>query len=262
VKSKKLLGYLVYTLVFLTPYSFGASELRILPKIDHSAWSELLSDYVNTLGLVDYGRWKSNHLDLAKLDRYLDQFKAEADPYAKGLGLAVSLVNAYNAFTVQWILDNYPTESIRELKNSWTGKRYSIGGKLLSLDNIENNHLRPLIGWQVHALIVCAARSCPPLRNSAYSEVRFEAEIEEAYRNWLSRSDLTKFNIPAGKVELPMIFKWFAEDYEHGSSVDEILRNYSPESYREFVESGSYKIVYKKYHWGLNDQSELGKFYK
>ncbi len=262
MKIEKQLKYLVCGILALASASTGAEELRISPDIDHSAWNELLSEYVNQFGLVDYGRWKSDIPDLTKLDRYLEQFAIEADPYAEGSDLAASLVNAYNAFTVQWILENYPTQSIRELKKSWTGKRYWVSGYLLSLDDIENAHLRPLIGWKVHALIVCAARSCPPLKNSSYSRADFPEEIKAAYRNWLGRIDLNRFNPLEEKIELSLIFKWFAEDFEKGRTVDQVLRAFAPDKYRSFVESGDYKTVYKKYRWGLNDQSELGDTYK
>jgi hypothetical protein len=82
---------------------------------------------------VNYGAWKQNAVDLAALDEYSRQFEANATNPAQGNERAASLVNAYNAFTLHWILANYPTESIWQLKDSFTAKRNEIGGRKVSL---------------------------------------------------------------------------------------------------------------------------------
>ena len=80
---------------------------------------------------------------------------------------AAALINAYNALTVAWILDHYPTPSIRALPDSFTAARHTVGGATVSLDRIEHEALRPEVGYRVHAALVCAARSCPPLAREA-----------------------------------------------------------------------------------------------
>src|SRR5947209_136634 len=63
---------------------------------------------------------------------------SKADNAAQGNEKAASLVNAYNAFVLQWILKNYPTESIWQLKDSFSGKRNDVGGRKVALDDIEH----------------------------------------------------------------------------------------------------------------------------
>src|SRR5919198_506050 len=72
----------------------------------------------------------------------------EIDNAAQGNEKAASLVNAYNAFVLRWILANYPTESIWQLKDSFAGKRNDIGGRKIALNDIEHGTLRPLIGYR------------------------------------------------------------------------------------------------------------------
>ena len=74
--------------------------------------------------------------------------------------------------------------------------------------------------------------------------------------------DLNRFNPQEKKIEISAIFKWYKEDFLDGSNLKNILATYAPERYREFLESGDYLLEYKDYHWGLNDQSELGSRYK
>jgi Protein of unknown function, DUF547 len=229
--------------------------------IHHEAFDRLLKKYVNEQGLVNYGAWKQNAADLSALDEYLHQFAAKAAVAAQGNEKAASLVNVYNAFVLRWILSNYPTESIWQLKDSFSGKRNEIGGRKVALDDIEHGALRPLIGYRAHAVLVCAARSCPPLQRFAYTADKFQEQDDAAYRAWLARGDLNKFFPNEKKVEISSIFNWFKQDFEKAGGIPKILGPRAPESVREFAASGNYQIKYLPYNWGLNDQGSHGRNY-
>ena len=258
---KRLLSLILLPL-FLILSQGQALGIKVSLGIDHGSLDTLLSKYVNDSGLVDYKNWKENSEDLKSLDAYLARFAPEPETPARSNDLAASLINAYNAFIIRWILANYPTESIRLLDKSWKEKRHKVGGAYVSLDDIEHEALRPLIGWKAHAVIVCAARSCPPLQAFAYKKESLDQQIEESYRKWLSRRDLNHFSPGRGRIHISKIFDWFEKDFRQAGSVTRILARYAPEKYRRFLQKRKYKIKYKPYHWGLNDQSSLGKDYR
>lgn len=252
-----------WLIIMLAPSLAGmADRIRIPGGIDHTDFDRLLKTYVDDQGLVDYERWKNSPEDLAALDSYLSAYAPKPETEAAGNERWAGLINAYNAFTLQWILKNYPTESIRLLDESWPAKRHRIGGKLHSLDEIEHDNLRPEMGWRVHSAIVCAARSCPPLQTFAFSAEMIDAQTETALRTWLARTDLNTFSPSRKRVEVSQIFNWFEEDFTKDGGVGEILSRYAPRPYRLFLKDGSYKLKFKDYHWGLNDQGDLGKDYK
>jgi len=235
--------------------------------IDHSKWDELLRKHVDSDGLVDYRAWHDSEEDRAKLDDYLKQFSARTGQPAQGNERIAALINAYNAFTIDFILDNYPTESIRLLDDEFKGKRYRISGKLWSAEDIELETLRPLIGWKMHSVVVCAARSCPPLLNRAYFPDDWGEKMEERYRLWLSRPELNSYHPnrgwgSRGEVEISKIFRWHSVDFKGDVSVEDVLRSFGPEEYSDFLDKAKYRIKYKDYHWGLNAQSDLGKDYE
>jgi hypothetical protein len=229
--------------------------------INHDEFDRLLKKYVNEQGLVNYSAWKQNANDLSSLDDYLKQFADKIDNPAQGNEKAASLVNAYNAFVLRWILSNYPTESIQQLKDSFSAKRNDIGGRKVALDDIEHGTLRPLIGYRAHAVLVCAARSCPPLQRFAYAAEKFDEQDDTAYRAWLTRDDLNKFLPNEKRVEISSIFKWFKADFDKAGGLPKILGRYAPQSVREFAASGNYEIKYLPYNWGLNDQGPHGRHY-
>ncbi|PYJ95537.1 MAG: hypothetical protein DME62_00225, partial [Verrucomicrobia bacterium] len=188
-----LLIILESVLIAITAPAQTGENVNVRVGIDHSKFDLLLKKYVNEQGLVNYGAWKQSTADLSDLDNYLKQFAAKIDNSAQGNEKAASLVSAYNAFVLRWILSNYPTESIWQLKDSFSAKRNEIGGGKVSLDDIEHGALRPLIGYRAHAVLVCAARSCPPLQRFAYTADKFDEQDDQAYRTWLARDDLNKF---------------------------------------------------------------------
>lgn len=239
----------------------AAPTVHVAKGIDHSAFDRLLSTYVDEQGLVDYAAWRANAADHASLRDYIRLLGTEpADP-AEGADESATLVNAYNAFTIDWILRNYPTESIRRLDGSWDEKRWLLGGRKVSLGEIEHENLRKTFGWRAHAVLVCAARSCPPLQRTAFTAENLEELSGAAMRAWLSRSDLNVFEPAANIVRISEIFSWFSGDFSD-PGLPTILAEFAPSQHYGFLSAGRFKVRYLDYHWGLNDTSGAGKDYK
>ena len=109
-----------WLIIMLSPSLISIAErVRIPGGIDHTDFDRLLKTYVDGQGLVDYERWKNSAEDLTALDSYLGAYAPKPETEAAGNERWAGLINAYNAFTLQWILKNYPTESIRLLDESF-----------------------------------------------------------------------------------------------------------------------------------------------
>ena len=237
-------------------------EVKVPSGIDHSAWDRLLKKYVDDKGLVNYAGWKANKDDLDALDAYLKQFAPKPDRPAEGNEKAAALVNAYNAFTIRTILGAYPVESIHEISKPFETKRWMIGGEKVALNDIEHGTLRPMLKYRAHSVLVCAARSCPPLQRSAYSADAFDSQDATAYTHWLAREDLNRFIPEQNKAEVSSIFKWFKSDFDASKLVAKIFAEYGPNSAKKLTAGGKqFDISYLSYNWGLNDQGEHGRHY-
>jgi hypothetical protein len=242
-------------------FAFEGESVTVPPGINHDTWNELLAKYVDDKGLVAYAEWKANQADLKRLDQYLAQFGETPATPSTGDDEAASLINLYNALTVRTILENYPIDSIQSLAKPFDTKRLEVGGENVSLNDIEHGTLRPLIGYRAHAVLVCAARSCPPLQRFAYQKDKLDAQIGRAYLTWLGRHDLNRFLPDEKKAEISSIFNWFKKDFDEAGGTKKVLAKYAPESARGFLASDDYEIIYLPYNWGLNDQGSQGKGY-
>ena len=228
--------------------------------IKNDSYDRLLKKYVNKEGLVAYGTWKANAEDMKMFDAYIAQFGSTANP-ASGNEKYASVINAYNAFVLHWILENYPTESIWALKDSFKAKRHKLAGDLVSLNDIENSILRPEFGYRTHAVLVCAARSCPPLQQSAYTAGHLDEQVAGAFRNWLARPDLNEFFPNRNEANVSSIFKWFRKDFDAAGGVKAVVARFAPASARPMLERPDCRLTYKSYNWGLNDQGPHGRHY-
>ncbi len=247
--------------VFLLGLQSLGSATDVPAGIKNDPYERLLKKYVNNQGLVAYEKWKGNAEDMKALDDYLTQFGVGGNA-ATGSERYASLINAYNAFVLQWILQNYPTESIWALRGSFREKRHKLGGVMVSLNDIENDNLRPEFGWRTHAVLVCAARSCPPLQQSAYGATGLDDQVARAYRTWLARPDLNEFLIDKNEANISSIFKWFKADFDKAGGAKKVMVKYGPAAAKAVLEKANSKITYKSYNWGLNDQGPHGRNYK
>ncbi|MBK8516663.1 MAG: DUF547 domain-containing protein [Saprospiraceae bacterium] len=79
---------------------------------DHSILDKLLGKYVSVFGKVNYKGLKS---DKALLDLYLSELQNGPGSKASKNEQLAFWINAYNAFTLKMIIDNYPVKSITTL---------------------------------------------------------------------------------------------------------------------------------------------------
>ncbi len=254
-----LLGYFVLLATVLLAAPMARAEGLRVAAVDPAAWDALLKNYVNPESRVDYRRLAAE--GLPQLDAYLADLArpgnlAPGDAASKAL-----LINAYNALTVRWVLRNYPVPSIWSTPDPFKNARHTLGGQSVSLDQIESM-LRELGDPRIHAALVCAARSCPPLRREAYTAEGIDEQLDDNTRRWLANPELNRFYPQTAAAQLSPIFNWYGADFTiYPGGLDGFLQRYEPAQYRQNLGDRAWKITYLDYDWGLNDQSDLGENY-
>src|SRR5260370_40280359 len=108
-----LLVVIGFVVVVLTARAQTGENVDVRAGINHGEYDRLLKKYVNEQGLGNYGAWKQNPANLSALDNYLKQFAAMPNNPVQGNEKVATLVTAYIAVRLRWILSIAPTESVR-----------------------------------------------------------------------------------------------------------------------------------------------------
>lgn len=226
--------------------SLEQSSDSFISRIDHSLWDDLLKKHVNSKGLVDYQGFLE---DRARLDEYLNLLSSTPPTEAWSVQeLLAYYINAYNAFTVDLILDHYPVKSIKDINGAWTKGIVPIGDKELSLGGIENGILRKMNEPRIHFAINCASFSCPKLLNEAFMPGKIESQLQKVTVDFIEGD---KNQINANNPKLSSIFDWYKNDFEVNGKVDVIAYI---NSYSQVKINPSAKLEYLNYDWNLNQQ--------
>jgi hypothetical protein len=213
-------------------------------KMDHSSWTAILQSYVTDKGDVNYNRLQNNR---TILNGYLNALASNVpDKNWSTSEKKAYWINAYNAYTVQLILDNYPIQSIKDLKNPWGQKFITLNDETLTLNTIEHKILRPMGDSRIHFAIVCASESCPKLLNCAFEAETIDSQLDQAAHEFIN--DPTKNSITPSKITISKIFKWFKSDFPKGVDFINYLNTYSTVQI-----SPEAKINHQNYNWALNE---------
>ena len=147
---------LVVVVVFSLSSAFLHKNITVddAAKVDHSIFNSLLKANVTSDGAVNYEGFKKNSNFKVYLN-LLYTAKPNNSNWSKDEKLAF-WINAYNAYTIKLINDNWPLKSIKDIENPWTGNLYPVGGEFVSLNDIEHKVLRKMQEPRVHFAIVCA----------------------------------------------------------------------------------------------------------
>ncbi len=218
---------------------------KITKTFNHNTWNDLLQKHVSNEGNVSYKGFKA---DNRKFNSYLKSLSDNPpqDTWSQDETLAYWM-NVYNAFTIKLILDNYPTESIKDINGPWSHRFIRIDKKWYTLNDVEHRIIRKMDEPRIHFALVCAAVSCPRLYNKAFTAENLEKDLSLLTRGFLS--DPEKNNLSANSIKLSKIFKWYGGDFKkNGNTLIGFLNQYS-----DVTISSNAKKSYKDYNWALNE---------
>jgi Protein of unknown function, DUF547 len=244
------------------------SETINITPFSTTDYAAVLRRYVNSDGLVNYTALQRDRQQLDTFNTLIGTvtpatYESWSDPEKIAF-----LMNAYNALTLQSIIDQKPLKaSIRDIPGVWNGRRFQVAGASKTLDNIEHDTLRKnFTEPRLHVALVCAALSCPDLRNEPYVGDRLNEQLDDQVRRFVAhptkgfRIDRTR-----KRVYLSSIFKWYGEDWKTGYAIEtgfsgsdkekavlNFISQYVSQDDREYLEKGEYEVRYFDYDWNLN----------
>ncbi len=283
-----VIGTVILSLVYYDLYSGPGFDSEFYAKANSEtaklfSYDDLASalKYADDQGMVDYKELKSQRASLDVFCRLIaDLERQEFGKWSRQEKIAF-WTNVYNAVTLKAIIDNYPIKasllkslaypknSIRQIPGVWDKWQFLVMGQKMTLNQVEHSVLRKKFkDPRIHVALVCAAMSCPPLRNEPYVGKKLNKQFDAQSRKFLSNRSKFRIDRDAGKVYLAKIFQWFGQDFVeiykpaegfagHSQAEKAVLNfvsKYLSGEDGEYLRAGKYKVLYLDYDWTLNEQ--------
>ncbi len=227
----------------------------------HATLQKVLTANVAS-GKVNYAAIKAAPADL---DAYLAEVAAAPVSTLSASEKKALYINAYNAYTLDLLADNYPLTAITSLDGGkvWETRKFNVGGTQMTLNDIENKNLRTLGDPRIHAAVNCGAIGCPSLSSTVYLASSLESQLDAAAKKWASA------NAWSGTVlSINMIFDWYGEDFtaKYGTAYYDIpglegeqeaaanfIGKYASDR-TDALKKGGYTVSFTSYNWNLNSK--------
>ncbi|MFQ5410982.1 MAG: DUF547 domain-containing protein [Phycisphaerae bacterium] len=241
---------------------------------DHSLWDRVLHEHVDTRGRVDYGAIATS----APFREYLWRLsRTDAAGLRDDRERLAFWINAYNALTIQAVLQTLPQDvalwaeySVQDVKldglSLWKGIIFDVGGSRRTLDAIEHDILREEDGLRdprIHVVLVCAAKGCPPLWNRAYTGEHIKKQLEAAMRRFVGDPRQCTIDAALGVIRISRVIEWYQGDFTalsfspHAPSVAAFMALHVDDSaLAEALKSRTWRFEYMDYDWKLNLRRE------
>ncbi|MBC6697930.1 DUF547 domain-containing protein [Hymenobacter sp. BT190] len=255
--TRVLLGRAIVLLLFLAGSlpRIGAAQTSSSTQL-HSAWDELLHQYVAPDGLVNYQGM------LEEEDKLLDYLMAQrkVSPEAAGWSAAEQeayWINIYNAAIVYMVLQYYPVSNINDIHpkgrihSLWEAPCVQVGDKEYSLNQIEREKLTARFqDPRLHFALVQGAVSGPQLLPEAYNGEQLAQQLERQTKRFIN--DPARNVLTGAQPQLSSLFNFYATEFGSRTQLLEFINRYATAPV-----AAAATPDFLPFSWTLNDQQPL-----
>lgn len=198
-------------------------------------------------GRVDY---EGLHNDSSKLDAVMTLAKDISISKENAKAYQAFWINTYNIAVIKGLVDRFPIKSPLDDKGFFDKTKYQLGGKEITLNDIEHELLRAQFhDARFHFVLVCGAVGCPPLISNAYRPETLDEQLDAQTRAALN-GNFVKVDRKKNRVQVSQIMEWYRDDFKKGKMDELDFIN----TYRAEKIEGSFKLSYFPYDWNINKQ--------
>lgn len=243
------------------------------------AFDQILDLYVRD-GMVYYRALKAER---AKLDSFVNSNASAApDKTARDEQIAF-WINAYNAIVLRTVVDHYPIptrsaqypqHSVRQIPGAFERLPHKVGGRTLTLDQIEQEVLGGFNDPRVYLALGRGAIGGGRLHSEAYTGAELERQLAGVAAECVSRPQCIQIDTAADKMTVSAIFSWREKEFTAAyadkappafatrSPIERaVLGLVSPKlltTEKEFLAKNEFQMAYGKFDWSLNDLTGRG----
>jgi len=256
-----------------------AAQEPVAVSVDplHKPFDEILDLYVRD-GLVYYHALRQER---AKFDRYvqsLSEVGAETVARWPQPRQLAYWINAYNAFVLRSVIDNYPirgkapdypANSIRQIPGAFERRTFRAGGRQLTLDALERDVIGGFDDPRALLALGRGAVGGSRLKSEAFTADRLDQQLAAMTSELVTRRVLVQVDAGNNRLSVNPMFSW------REALFTRTLANRSPAIYAtrsplersvlalidplivpneaEFLRRNEFVMVFHEFDWRLND---------
>jgi hypothetical protein len=245
------------TLVSPPPSSeFSQSTLSNTSEVSPlTGWSSVLQNSVDVQGRIDFwevgGKPYAFHVFIRHIANVSPTKRPES--FLTSEDKLSYYINAYNALAMYGIIQkNFPEDfdGLTHRTKFFILSKYVMGGEKISLQELENEIIRPIGDPRIHFALNCMVKSCPRLPKEPFYSATLDEQLNAAAREFLNSPKHVQVDVDKKEVRLSSILKWYEEDFvnpEQASSLISYINRYRANKIPE-----SYDVEFLDYDWTVN----------
>ena len=268
----------VVSLIAALAVAASAAQEPVPVVVDpvHRPFDQILDIYVRD-GLVYYRALRSER---GSLDRYVQALADTSAETVNGWPPQRQLafwINAYNAFVLRTVIDNYPIRgkapeypsvSIRQIPGAFERRTHRAGGRTLTLDALERDVIARFGDPRALLALGRGANGGGRLKSEAYTSERLDAQLATITSELVTRRELVHVDIGSGVLSVNPIFSWREEVFSKlADRAPEVYSTRSPleravlvlidpllvPNESAFLRKNTFRMTFHEFDWSLND---------
>jgi hypothetical protein len=219
-------------------------------------YAQVLKAIVDRDGLVRYD-WLAMPRHLEWLGECIDGYAKVSLPADSHQRLAF-WCNAFNANVLMLALEESQKENfvnVQQVGGFFESRPIIVAGETMTLHGLQNDRIRKEGEARIHAALVSAAMSSPPLRDEPYLVDRLNEQLDEQCHRWIG--DRRQNFVRGDVLVLNRIMDWYSTDFigkPYGDRLGFVKAYAAPGSpiarYLENAEKP--RIEWESFDWTLN----------
>ncbi len=245
-----------------------AQQLRALRN-------ELKVEAIDDHGRVNYARLRSTALHRSLEEKSAQLRYVRPEQLSGDAERIAFFINVYNVLAIHGVLALKIEDSVMEQPAFFSTIAYQIGDWSFTPDELENGLLRrnaphpvthkrcfpedaPQLAFcpsyvdpRIHAALVCASKSCPPV--AFYEAEALDSQLDRASANYVQSE--VRVDAERRILSLPIVFRYYAVDFGDADSLQNFLIEHADPAQgaalKDALQRG-FKREFQRYDWSLN----------
>jgi hypothetical protein len=208
---------------------------------------------VDDRGRIDFTGVTKDPADLDTFVAYVGAVSPQSDPASFPTQAAVLAyyLNAYNALAMYNVIESGIPPELDTIKFKFFYKnKLLMGGRRISLYDLENKLVRPMGDPRVHFTLNCMVRGCPRLPREPFQESGLDSQLDAAAKLFFSEARNVELQPEKKTVRFSEILSFYTKDFLAKAPT---LPDYANQ-YRSEKIPTEWRVEFIPYDWKLNKQ--------